>query len=157
MSKAYIGIDPGKSGSICLLLPNDKIIFVDINEQPANLMDSIKNISHSHELKIMLEKVGPMQLGGLTSAWNFGCNVCTIRTVLACTRLGYDTVPPKTWQKEVGVVIPPKTPPAKKKKITEAVAIRLFPNAEIYGSKGGLIDGRSDALMIAHYCRIRYP
>lgn len=157
MSKAYIGIDPGKSGSICLLLPKDKIIFVDINEHPANLLDSFKNFAYSNDLKIMLEKVGPMQLGGLSSAWNFGCNVCTIRTVLECTRLGYDTVPPKQWQKNTGVVIPPKTTQKNKKKIVEKVAIRLFPNAEIYGPQGGLIDGRSDALMIAHHCRLIYP
>ena len=35
------------------------------------------------------------------------------------------------------------------KKEVADIASRLYPKAELHGPKGGLLDGRSDALMIA--------
>ena len=42
------------------------------------------------------------------------------------------------------------------KKDVANICQRLYPTAEIYTPKGRLMDGRSDALMIAHYCMIHY-
>jgi hypothetical protein len=148
----WCGIDPGKKGSICLLDEYANIEFVDINTSGGALLEGFADYTP----RIMLERVTPMQKGGLVSAWRFGHSVGRIEGILECTELGYDTVPPKTWQKECGVIIPPKTPPAQRKRITEAVVNRLYPKAEIYGPKGGLLDGRADALLIAHYCMLRY-
>ncbi len=148
----FVGIDPGKTGAICALDQDRDITFVDINKPGHDIYDDLKG----SQPFIMLEKVTPMQKGGLVSAWRFGQNVGRIQGILEATGLGYDMVPPKTWQKECGVVIPPKTPPAQRKKITEAAVLRLYPHAEIYGPKGGLLDGRADALMIAHYCWLKY-
>ena len=33
---------------------------------------------------------------------------------------------------------------------------KLYPTAELYGNKGGLRDGRSDALGLAHFIRLKY-
>ena len=57
------------------------------------------------------------------------------------------TVTPKIWQKYIGITAKGKDI---KKQISE-IAIKLYPTANIYGKRGGLLDGRSDALMIAHY------
>ena len=53
----------------------------------------------------------------------------------------------KIWQKYIGVTAKGKDI---KKQISE-IALKLYPTANIYGKRGGLLDGRSDALMIAHY------
>ena len=37
-----------------------------------------------------------------------------------------------------------------KKQVAE-IAQSLYPTAELHGKRGGLLDGRADALMIAHY------
>lgn len=149
----FIGIDPGKSGAICAITTDGLICFEDIN-QPGHEIYSV--LVNSQPLYIILEKVTPMQKGGLVSAWRFGQSVGRIQGILEATGLGYDTAPPKEWQKATGVVIPPKTLPAQRKRITEARVKQLYPKAEIYGPKGGLLDGRADALMIAHYCMLKY-
>lgn len=45
---------------------------------------------------------------------------------------------------------------ADKKKTVAAKALQLYPDAELHGPKGGLLDGRADALMIAHFLTIKY-
>ena len=34
---------------------------------------------------------------------------------------------------------------------TYDIAKKLYPNVEIHGKRGGLLDGRSDACMVAYY------
>ena len=46
--------------------------------------------------------------------------------------------------------------PADKKKHVASIAMQLYPKANLSGPKGGLLDGRADALMIAHYLSIKY-
>jgi hypothetical protein len=46
--------------------------------------------------------------------------------------------------------------PADKKKFVASIALQLYPKAPLFGPKGGLLDGRADALMIAHYLSIKY-
>jgi hypothetical protein len=151
----YIGIDPGKTGAICALNPelSNPIEFVDINTQGDVLYNILMN---STPVRIMVEKVTVVQTAGRTSCFNFGANVGRIRGILEATGLGYDDVAPKEWQKGCGIVMPKKaTQAAKKKTIAERVK-QVYPQADIYGPKGGLIDGRADALMIAHYCMLKY-
>ena len=57
------------------------------------------------------------------------------------------TVTPKVWQKYIGVTAKGK---AIKKQVAK-IAQYLYPQAELHGKRGGLLDGRSDALMIAYY------
>jgi len=61
-------------------------------------------------------------------------------------------VQPKKWQKTIGVTKKGK----EIKKEVASICSRLYPDAEIYGPKGGLLDGKSDALMIAHYAFLNY-
>jgi hypothetical protein len=104
----------------------------------------------------MLEEVHSLYGMSAKSNFSFGSAVGRIQTILNISHTGWDLVQPKVWQKEVGIKFPPKSKPAQRKKITAAAVNRLFPGADIYGPKGGLIDGKADALMIAHYCMLRY-
>ena len=56
-------------------------------------------------------------------------------------------VTPKVWQKYIGVTAKGK---AVKQQVAK-IAQYLYPQAELHGKRGGLLDGRSDALMIAYY------
>ena len=69
--------------------------------------------------------------------------------MLASFRLPFVEVAPRTWQK--GVIAK-----AQDKKPSVAAAGRLFPNAPLFGPKGGAKDGRADALLIAYYCLRQY-
>ena len=157
-TKAYIGIDPGASGAICLLVPDiDVIIFTGTTVEPALLRQSLMSVAGEYNLAhIMLEEVHSLHGMSAKSNFTFGFNVGTIQAILGTTGIGFDLVQPKVWQKETGIKFPQKSKPAQKKKITADVVKRLYPYANIHGPKGGLLDGRSDALMIAHYCRLKY-
>jgi hypothetical protein len=71
-----------------------------------------------------------------------------------------DVIRPKAWQKEIGVSVSRNLKgQARKKAIKNGVgeiAKRLYPSAVIHGPKGGLLDGRSDALMIGHSAILKY-
>lgn len=109
---------------------------------------------------IMIEDVHSLHGMSAKSNFQFGRNVGLIHGILAITKIGIDLVAPKVWQKEVGVSVPATIKGAARakamKKATAEVCKRLYPTVDIYGPKGGLIDGKADALMIAHYCYLKY-
>ena len=109
--------------------------------------------------KIMIEDVHSLFGMSAKSNFQFGRNVGIIYAVLAATGQGIDLVTPKVWQKEIGAVLPKSIKKDRSKalkKMVGGIAERLYPNAPIFGPKGGLLDGKSDSLMIAHYCYLKY-
>lgn len=156
-SKAYLGIDPGASGAICLLVPHKSIIFIDAPYDISQLHQSLLSLQEEYALApVMVEQVRSLFGMSAKSNFSFGFNVGEIQTVIKCARLGMDLVLPKEWQKLAGIKFPKKATTAQKKKITAERAIELYPDAEIYGPQGGLKDGRSDALMLSYYCMLKY-
>lgn len=115
---------------------------------------------HIHITMSMLEKVHSVPQVSAKSNFNFGKNVGIAETILKGHRFGLDTVTPKVWQKQLGVSIPVPIKGAERKKQTKQqvadLCRRLYPGCNIYGPKGGLLDGRSDALGICHYARLKY-
>ena len=153
----FIGIDPGAKGAVCVLLPSEqKAIFVNTDDAPVKILKFLKTVAESYDVRvIMIERVHSVPQSTAKSNFTFGRNLGTIETVAAITELMVDTVPPKKWQKHIGLVVKPKlTAPERKKAIKHgvaAIAERLYPKVNIRGPQGGLLDGKSDALMIAHY------
>ncbi len=113
----------------------------------------------------MIEDVHSIYGASAKSTYNFGFNTGLIHGIVRSTGLGLDTIQPKIWQKYIGLVMPAVKKGAapiaalRKNKIKQDVAAiceRLYPQVNIRGNKGGIIDGKSDALMIAHYCSHKY-
>ncbi len=156
------GIDPGANGAIAVLdsknpdsvalLDLKKNSIIDIynwleNERTRKRKKWPSRKYHSFG-KIWVEDVHSMYGMSAKSNFGFGRN---LGTILAIAELiawkSPNTVTPKIWQKYIGVT-------AKSKAIKQQVAKiaqYLYPQAELHGKRGGLLDGRSDALMIAHY------
>lgn len=156
---AYIGIDPGAQGYLCWLVPSsmNPDRYIEAKETPTKIYQWITHISRNYDLRaIMIEEVHSIFGMSAKSNFSFGWNVGELHTILKLTQIGYDMVQPKAWQKEIGIKFPPKAKPAAKKKISAEVATRLYPKADIFGPQGGLKDGKSDALMIAHYAMLKY-
>jgi len=153
MNKAYIGVDPGAKGYICLLAPDSpKTIeycsLEDAKFPPSYIYNWLKQMkAHFDIVVIMIEDVHSMHRMSAKSNFGFGYNVGSINTLCRVTGIGVDRVTPKVWQKTIG--IKPKSTSIKKD--VGAVCRTLYPSAEIFGARGGLIDGKSDSLMIAHY------
>jgi hypothetical protein len=157
----FIGIDPGKQGAFCFLDPSiDHVNFISLNPDKHSARDIVATIEVAREVAddcvIALELVH--SLGGMSAKSNFtfGGMFWRARTILEMLDMNFELVTPKDWQQSVGV-------PAKKdrdpddelKMIVSRMAHRIYPSANLWGPRGGLMDGRSDALMIAHYLRLK--
>lgn len=146
---AYLGIDPGAKGAYCLLVPSTKqVAFYPTDNKPLDTIEWFKKAMTQVDVAVaMIEDVHSLYGMSAKSNFSFGYNVGVVNIIPACVGLSIDKVTPKVWQKFVGVK-------AKGKAIKHDVAgicDRLYPKAVIRGPRGGLMDGRSDSLMIAHY------
>ena len=145
----YIGIDPGAKGSMCLI-SNGKVLFKDFDlKDYSNTLKAFLDTNDT-ELMVAIEKVHAMPGQGVSSSFSFGQRLGELEGMLTALQIPYELVAPKDWQKACGI-------PAKSdKKGIASVIQKLYPTAELYGNKGGLRDGRSDALGLAHFIRLKY-
>lgn len=149
----FCGIDPGKSGCLCVLTNSTPTFFDwpkdgDIRTYFGEIATHIDGAGI--ELAI-LEKVHAMPKQGVTSMFNFGENLGMWKAFLVIMEIPHLIVPPQQWMK--GLVT--KTDGPNTKSAVKNVASRMFPKAELHGPKGGYKDGRGDALLMAHYARLQ--
>lgn len=152
----FMGVDPGKTGSICFIHPKG-IYFLDNSSTPGYLHQILTAVQHVTRSAYM-EDNHAIFGSSAGSTYKFGYNTgITAGIILAA---GYDLklVPPKVWQSSLG--IQEKNKKLRKLAIADAVmelyGDKLVSHNSIYGPKGGLLDGRSDALAIAHYSYTQY-
>tara|TARA_B100000470_G_scaffold72642_4_gene55561 strand:+ start:9977 stop:10504 length:528 start_codon:yes stop_codon:yes gene_type:complete len=153
------GIDPGTNGAIAVLDSEspDSVALLDLKKQDTwyiqhwlyEFIDILmKKPLLSREYYIWIEDVHSMHGMSAKSNFGFGKNVGMITTIAELLlKDSPHIVTPKVWQKYIGVTVKGKSI----KKEVAKIAQGLYPNAELHGKRGGLLDGRADALMIAHY------
>lgn len=163
----YVGIDPGAKGAVCLLKPLERQITFyptpSMDFTGKQLYDMLKRLQVDSLIHgIGVEDVHAIHGTSAGSNFKFGYNVGEINTIVSITGIGYDLITPKQWQKDCGIKFkyPKKATPSKKANIRKKTiadhALRQYPYAEILGPRGGLLDGRADALMIAHAIYLKY-
>tara|TARA_Y100001949_G_scaffold153226_1_gene140047 strand:- start:200 stop:676 length:477 start_codon:yes stop_codon:yes gene_type:complete len=145
------GIDPGANGAIAILDSKnpDSVALLDLKKTTIN---NIHNWLHTQlrfrGSEIWVEDIHSMYGMSAKSNFSFGRNLGSILAITELLKgIPPKTVTPKVWQKYVGVTAKGK---AIKKQVAK-IAQYLYPQAELHGKRGGLLDGRSDALMIAYY------
>ena len=150
----FIGIDPGQSGAIAVIGASQQIYLLDDwpgNEvQAAAIVRDIINMFKGTELRAAVEKVSSMPKQGVSSTFKFATNYGIWKGILAALQIPFIEVRPQLWQK--GVV-------SKKqdgKAANVAAASRIFPTAPLTGPRGGMKDGRADALLIADFLRKQF-
>lgn len=158
---AVVGVDPGMKGALCLLIPETKqIMFKPTTERARLLYEWFIQIDSEFNCAVcMVEDVMAIPGSAAGATFSFGANVERVSIIPEIAQISVDKVKPKLWQKHVGLVIPQhlsgKDRATDRKKFIKQevadIAQRLYPKAELFGAKGGLLDGRSDSLMIAHY------
>jgi len=153
---AILSVDPGAKGSWCLLVPDTlQVAFKPTKTLPMDILKWITEIEQSFRITvIMIEDVHAIFGTSAKSNFSFGYNVGEVNTLAQASGNRVDRVTPKIWQKKVGVKSTTKGK-AIKKEVAELCA-RLYPKANIHGPKGGLLDGLSDSLMIAHFASLKY-
>lgn len=142
----YIGIDPGASGSMCIITETS-IEFYDFKKGGIpNYVKALQALDKNDTGFIYLEKVHSMTAQGVKSVFSFGQRFGELQGMLLTLGLDFNLVPPRTWQKQIGVEAK-----SGKEGIRKTVESYLNDTTVLYGPKGGLLDGRCDALGIALY------
>ncbi len=148
-----MGIDPGAKGAICVYIPQlKKLLFKDHKHTAQEIMLWVESIKFKYNIQaVYLEEVHSLFGMSAKSNFGFGWNVGISHTILNCVGITPTLVQPKVWQKFIKVTSKGKEI---KKEVAE-ICKQLYPQCMkdklIFGPKGGLMDGRTDALMIMHY------
>lgn len=173
MSKVIIGIDPGLSGAIAVItpmaysvhdMPTLEIIagrkrsattgkMVDKVRNKYNIAEikkmltQVRDIAHSSgfPVEVWLEDVHAMPGQGVTSMFSMGVGLGILQTIPICLEMQLNFVSPVTWKKKV------MNGQGKEKDAAVYRAQQLYPNAQLVTARGRLLDGRAEALLIAHY------
>jgi len=136
----WLGIDPGGSGGIAMILHNGEISVSKMPETLEDMRVLIAAIAMATPIFALLEKVHSMPGQGVASSFKFGRNFGNIEALLI-GRLPFDYVSPQKWQKAMGCMTHGD------KNISKAAAQRLFPQIK------KITHATADALLIAEYCR----
>lgn len=147
-----IGIDPGLSGALALLDAGELIDIVDIDA-------SHSRINAAHPAAVIqrwqpdfaiCEAVTARPGQGVTSMFTFGHGLDTITAVIATLGVPYLLIRPQCWQSYFEFQSSSSAKADHNREIADR-AEALYPGAPLYGPKGALRDGRSDALLLARY------
>lgn len=170
---AWIGADPGASGAIALYLPpapgpltaavkatrTESPAAVEVFDMPQlkdgggldhwTLAAYLRGWAITYDVQgVTVERVSAMPGQGVTSMFSFGSSFGAIKQAIASAGLHFTLVSPVTWKLLYGLR------GGRENKAASAVkAIELFPGLEkrLYGPKGGVKDGRAEAVLLAHY------
>ena len=150
--KAYLGIDPGKSGAVCIIYP-DKIKAYKCPTEASEMSDIIRHFINvcsieDYETIIAIEKVWAQPTNGTRHAFAFGTNYGMWLGVLGSHRINPILLLPTKWQsiyKEEYDI--PKEYINKKKKLKEIAQGYVDFNVTL---------ATADAILIARYLKEKY-
>lgn len=155
----YIGIDPGATGAMCVIIDNVPMIF-DFGNSAG--LKFLRRVSENHGLygpvSALIERVHAMPHQGVSSMFKFGANFGQWIGRLEALLVPYDFVTPKSWQKKMFGAAPKlyHTKGGRKaldnKAMSLSTARRLFPQCQALLSRKK-DHNRADALLIAEYNR----
>lgn len=149
-----LGIDPGLSGAICLLnTETQETVFLNgYKVKKSNgknefdlpiIIDFFKNNQID---KCIIEKAQAMPGQGVSSMFTIGLNYGKLYAILSCFNIPFIEISPRKWinhykfqsyTKEDGYLY----------------CTKMYPSvcSQFKGPKGGLLDGKVDAFLIAKY------
>lgn len=146
MSRAVVGIDPGVNGAMALMA-TDAVVVVDWPGDIAGYASVLGGWSVLWDIRLVaLEKVAILPRDSKRSGASFMRHVGEIQAMLKLVRMPYVEVLPCKWMKGL---VPAKNGPRDKPSVK--VVERLYPSVPLAGPRGGIKDGRADAILIARW------
>lgn len=147
-----LGIDPGEKGAAILIDVKSELIIAmtDLSKEPEQQIQKML-YDYGNPKHCFIEQVGSRKGNAAQAMFSFGENYGAIKAVLRLNKIEFNYVLPQKWQSWCGIY----GANSAKKNGTKLKAFELC--KKIYGSKiflgpkGGLKDGRCDALLIALY------
>lgn len=161
----FIGIDPGKSGAVAAIYPNQNN-RVEIFDTPTMEVKSgkskkqvyietemasiLRSLSIGNDIHVFMEKVNAMPGQGVTSMFSFGYGYGLWRGIVAALGMKITLFTPQEWKKFL------MSGYGKEKSASVYRAQMLFPNVDLFTPRGKALDGRGDALLIGYYGGLKY-
>jgi len=140
-NRAFIGIDPGQSGSIAVIFPSGNSTWIKLDSTDHDIANWLTEISDLYSGSVCrIEKVNAMPKQGVSSTFKFGRSFGFLQGLLVAFQIPFELVTPQKWQGFMGC----RT--AGDKNVSKAAAQRLFPSLKI-------THANADALLLAEYCR----
>lgn len=139
----YIGVDPGKKGSLTLLDDGKVSIFPFDEDTYITVLAKVD----PHAAACCLEHVGAMPGQGVTSMFHFGENFGFIQGLLRAYKIPFELVRPQKWKKEFSIT--------GDKNSSIAVCKRLFPEVSLLRTARCKKedDGAAESVLLAEYAR----
>jgi hypothetical protein len=145
--KAYVGIDPGKTGAAALITDEGTLDVLDYPGSPSLIVDRFRSWKLSYEIvMVALEKVSARPGQGVVSMFTFGRNLGAWEGILSAFSIPFMMPTPRQWQK--GIIDPKAGADSKTRSLN--TARRLFPDASLSLKKD---HGRADALLLAFWAK----
>jgi hypothetical protein len=147
---AFLGIDPGAKGAIACL-EGGLINIEDFPRHSDGSMDHFKLAAICSRFDFarfaLIEDVHAMPHDGRVSLAAFMQNFGAWKQALSSAMINWRAISAKTWKRQLGVTADKAT--------SIAMAERLYPQAAglLRGERGGLKDGRAEALLLAHLAK----
>jgi hypothetical protein len=170
--KLWIGIDPGKQGAIVSI---DSFNNVETYVMPLiageydlqKLKQFMNQFQEVNDLHLIIEDVHAIFRASANSSFEFGVGVGIVRMATVMAEIPFTLVQPKMWQKTIfeGVSVikkPGKREEGRGSLDTKAMALiaaqRLYPKLNLMKSDKSKKphEGIVDALLIAHYCKLKF-
>ena len=140
-NRAFIGIDPGQSGSVAVIFPSGNSTWIKLDSTDHDIAEWMSSVCVSHPLSVCrIERVSAMPKQGVSSTFKFGRSFGFLQGLLVAFQIPFELVTPQKWQGFMSC----RT--AGDKNVSKAAAQRLFPSLKI-------THANADALLLAEYCR----
>ncbi len=147
-----LGIDPGEKGAAVLIdIDTEKIIYMtDISKEPEQQLQELL-YSYGNPKHCFIERVGSRKGNSAQAMFTFGENYGAIKAVLRLNKIDFNEVLPQKWQSWCGIYgANSATKNGTKLKAFE-LCKKVYGSDIFLGARGGLKDGRCDALLISLY------
>ncbi|EFK09503.1 conserved hypothetical protein [delta proteobacterium NaphS2] len=146
-NKAFIGVDPGKTGAAALITDEGTHEILDYPGDPSLIVAKFTEWKlHHHIVMVALEKVSARPGQGVVSMFSFGRNLGTWEGIISAFGIPFMMPTPRQWQQ--GLIDQKAGGDPKARSLN--TARRLFPDAELSRKKD---HGRADALLMAFWAR----
>ena len=145
-SKIYVGIDPGKSGAICVIENN----FIKAYPCPDNIQDRALlfamaiSVNETKTVVAYIEKVWARPTDAKGSIWKFAENYGVWKGIAGAYEIDLQTVSPQMWMKHFET---PKMDKSARKRYLRDKARSIYPDLKKVTLK------TADAILIATYVK----
>ena len=147
--RAWVGIDPGKSGAMAVIWNDETLQPTLIEYTGPRCYEANFHDLAAYGVRIVVERLfaRPGKLSSAKANFELGRCMGELETMLSMCGIPFQEVTPQAWQKEFGVS-------GDKQTHIDCVK-RLFPGVSLKRSEKCVkdFDGYADALLMAEYAR----